>query len=75
MDQMTQENYEKIKAKLDELKKKRPVISKTIGEAREHGDLKENSAYHTAKDERDRDGTSVHHKYVLEPEEKKFPSW
>ncbi|MDD5593793.1 MAG: transcription elongation factor GreA [Candidatus Margulisbacteria bacterium] len=50
-DQMTKENYEKIKVKLEELKKKRAVISKTIGEAREHGDLKENSAYHTAKDE------------------------
>ena len=50
-DKMTKENYEKIKEKLDELKKRRAVISKTIGEAREHGDLKENSAYHTAKDE------------------------
>ena len=50
-DNMTKENYDKIKAKLSELKKRRAVISKTIGEAREHGDLKENSAYHTAKDE------------------------
>lgn len=50
-DQMTKANFEKIKEKLAELKKRRAVISKTIGEAREHGDLKENSAYHTAKDE------------------------
>ena len=50
-DQMTKENFEKIKEKLGELRKRRAVISKTIGEAREHGDLKENSAYHTAKDE------------------------
>ena len=50
-DSMTKENYEKIKEKLAELRKRRAVISKTIGEAREHGDLKENSAYHTAKDE------------------------
>jgi transcription elongation factor GreA len=50
-DYMTKENYEKIKEKLVELKKRRTVISKTIGEAREHGDLKENSAYHAAKEE------------------------
>jgi transcription elongation factor GreA len=50
-DQMTKENYKKMEQKLDELRKRRAVISKTIGEAREHGDLKENSAYHTAKDE------------------------
>jgi len=50
-DKMTKENYKKIEEKLSELKKRRAVISKTIGEAREHGDLKENSAYHTAKDE------------------------
>lgn len=48
---LTKENLEKMQAKLDGLKKRRAVISKTIGEAREHGDLKENSAYHAAKDE------------------------
>jgi len=48
---ITKENYNKLKDKLEALKKRRAVISKTIGEAREHGDLKENSAYHTAKDE------------------------
>ncbi len=51
MSEMTKESYEKLKQKLEELKKRRGVISKTIGEAREHGDLRENSAYHTAKDE------------------------
>lgn len=50
-DYMTKENYKKIEEKLAALKKRRAVISKTIGEAREHGDLRENSAYHTAKDE------------------------
>ncbi|MFH1386775.1 MAG: transcription elongation factor GreA [bacterium] len=50
-EQMTKENYEKLKEKLEELKKKRPIISKTIGEAREAGDLRENSAYHAAKEE------------------------
>ncbi|MBN3033841.1 MAG: transcription elongation factor GreA [Candidatus Saganbacteria bacterium] len=50
-ERMTQENYDKIGQKLAALKKRRAAISKTIGEAREHGDLRENSAYHTAKDE------------------------
>ncbi len=50
-ERMTKENYGKIEQKLAELKKRRAVISKAIGEAREHGDLRENSAYHTAKDE------------------------
>ncbi len=48
---MTREAHKKLQQKLEELKKRRAVISKTIGEAREHGDLRENSAYHTAKDE------------------------
>jgi transcription elongation factor GreA len=48
---MSQANYDKLAAKIKELKMKRAVISKTIGEARDHGDLKENSAYHEAKNE------------------------
>ena len=48
---MTKETYKKLKEKLEALKKRRGIISKAIGEAREHGDLKENSAYHAAKDE------------------------
>ncbi len=48
---MTKESYDRLKEKLDELKKKRPRISKAIGEAREHGDLRENSAYHAAREE------------------------
>jgi transcription elongation factor GreA len=44
--------YEELKEKLDELKNvKRKAIVKAIQEAREHGDLKENSAYHEAKKE------------------------
>jgi transcription elongation factor GreA len=50
-DYVTPENYERMKEKLEELKARRGKISKTIGEAREHGDLRENSAYHAAKDE------------------------
>ncbi|MBU0501849.1 MAG: transcription elongation factor GreA [bacterium] len=48
---MTKEGYETAKKKLAEMKQRRPIISKAIGEAREHGDLKENSAYHAAKEE------------------------
>ncbi len=48
---MTREGYQKMQAKLEELKKRRAGISKTIGEAREGGDLRENSAYHEAKKE------------------------
>jgi len=48
---MTKESFDKLKDKLEALKKKRAVISKTIGEARDGGDLKENSAYHAAKEE------------------------
>ncbi len=48
---MTKKGYEQLKKKVDELKSKRGKISKTIGDAREHGDLRENSAYHAAKEE------------------------
>lgn len=49
---MTQETYDKLKDKLEYLKTvRRPQLAKTVGEAREHGDLRENSAYHAAKDE------------------------
>ena len=50
-ERVTKKAYEKMKEKLAELKSRRQKISKTIGEAREHGDLRENSAYHAAKDE------------------------
>lgn len=43
--------YEAIKEELVMLKEKRSQVSKAIGEAREHGDLKENAEYHAAKDE------------------------
>ena len=48
---ITTDGYKAIKKELNLLKDKRSQVSKAIGEAREHGDLKENAEYHAAKDE------------------------
>ncbi len=49
--QITKQGYQKLKAEIDILKNvERPKVIKQIAEAREHGDLKENAEYHSAKD-------------------------
>jgi len=49
--QITTEGYQKLKSEIDNLKNiERPKVIKQITEAREHGDLKENAEYHSAKD-------------------------
>ncbi len=49
--QITTQGYERLKVEIDNLKNvERPRIIKQIADAREHGDLKENAEYHTAKD-------------------------
>jgi len=49
---MTQKGYDKLKEKLDYLKKvRRPEIIRAIEEARAHGDLSENAEYEAAKHE------------------------
>ena len=49
---MTVEGADALRDELEYLKRvKRPEISKAIGEAREHGDLKENAEYHAAKEQ------------------------
>jgi transcription elongation factor GreA len=49
---VSQESYDRRKQEYENiLQKKIPEISKAIGEAREHGDLRENSEYKMAKQE------------------------
>ncbi len=48
---MTIEGAERLRTELERLKTERPLISKAIAEAREHGDLKENAEYHAAREQ------------------------
>ena len=48
---LTVSGAKQLRDELGNLKIKRIDISKAIGEAREHGDLKENAEYHAAKEE------------------------
>jgi transcription elongation factor GreA len=48
--QFTREGFEKLKSELEELKgPTRMRVAEAIREAKAHGDLKENAAYHEAK--------------------------
>ncbi len=52
---LSNERYEKLRKELDYLKNiRRKELSKEIGEARRQGDLRENAAYHEAKNEQAR---------------------
>ena len=47
---LTKEGFEKLTVELEQLKTvERQKVSDAIREARSHGDLKENAAYHEAK--------------------------
>ena len=47
---MTAAGLAALEEELKRLKEERPVISKAIGVAREHGDISENAEYHAAKE-------------------------
>ncbi len=47
---ISEEGFELVKKELDGLKKERPEIIRSIAEAREEGDLKENAGYHAARE-------------------------
>jgi transcription elongation factor GreA len=47
---LTRAGYQKLEHDLEDLKKRKVVLSYEIGEAREKGDLKENAEYHSAKE-------------------------
>ena len=47
---MTAKGLAVLEEELKRLKEERPLISKAIGIAREHGDLSENAEYHAAKE-------------------------
>jgi transcription elongation factor GreA len=51
MEFVTKQEYASLEKKLQELKEKRPVITKRIAEARALGDLKENADYHAARED------------------------
>ena len=51
MEIITQDEKERLEAKLADLISNRPVITTRIAEARELGDLKENGEYHAAREQ------------------------
>lgn len=51
---LTEAGYEELKTELDELvEEKLPKAIERVAEAREYGDLSENSEYHNARDDKD----------------------
>ena len=59
MDFITQEEKDRIEAKLKELVDRRPEVIARIAEARAHGDLKENAEYHAAREDQGMDEAEI----------------
>ena len=59
MDFITQEEKDRIEAKLQELVDRRPEVIARIAEARAHGDLKENAEYHAAREDQGMDEAEI----------------
>ena len=59
MEFVTQEEKDKLQAKLQELIDRRPEVTQRIAEARAHGDLKENAEYHAARDDQGMDEAEI----------------
>ena len=59
MNFITKEEKQRLQAKLDEIKGRRPEITQRIAEARALGDLKENAEYHAARDQQGLDEAEI----------------
>ena len=59
MEFVTQEEKNKLEAKLQELIDRRGEVTQRIADARAHGDLKENAEYHAARDDQGMDEAEI----------------
>lgn len=59
MDMITPDEKARIKGRLDDLLRNRPVITQRIADARALGDLKENAEYHAAREQQGLDEAEI----------------
>src|SRR3954471_18161632 len=58
---MTPQGAQSLREELARLKEEAPKVSREIGVAREHGDLKENAEYHAAKEKQGMINARIQH--------------